>query len=135
MWAGGKVGFVADFTVRIREGVTLRTWEDPGVVGVAPSRLNSRPGYPQRRWVGTVGVRIELAAVVAGVEGPDDTDLDGRLFETWFVERPWPPQWLAYDSGRTSVRWFTPPVPGHYTIGFRRHDGGAVHVHIDVEEA
>lgn len=125
---------VADFEVLVTAGAVVETWEDPAVVGEHPSRLNSHPGYPARRWVGKVGQEVELTAVVAGVSGPPDSALAGRLFVTWFVERPWPPQWITHDLGRTSVQRFTPNQPGHYTVGFRRPDGGAVHVHLDITE-
>ena len=114
-----------DFTVAV-SGATLEEWTD--------SRINSIVGYPQRHYVGTVGVPIEIHATVCGVDGPPDVDLGGRLFECWRAEAPivFP---FAHESGRTSVQTFVPYSVGHYTIGMGRETGGAVLVHIDVEAA
>lgn len=125
---------MADFDVLVASGASLQNWLDPAS-SVAPSRVNARPGHPLKRWVGAVGIQIVLKAVVGGVVGPLDSALGGRLFTTWPVEAP--PQALPFDGvigtpDQSSVQTLIAYYAGHYTIGFRRPDGGLVHVHLDV---
>lgn len=124
---------MADFTVIVASGATILNWLDPASAGGVPSRLNSKPGYPQKRWVGSVGVQVVLKAVVNGVIGPADATLGGRLFVAWPVEAPAMPfSGIRADPGFTSVQRVQPDQVGHYTIGIRRPDGGLEHVHLDV---
>lgn len=121
-------------------GVTLVPWEDParpaGTVDAedpgAPSRVNSKVGYPQKMRLGTVGAPIELTATLGGVAGPLDATLGGKLFLAWFAEKAGLVG-LVSPAGQSSVQSFTPPTPGHYTVGMLREGSGAVLVHIDVE--
>jgi len=129
-----------DFTIAATAGASLSDWYDPAAVS-APSRINSIDGFPQRRYVGDVGVPIEITATVAGVAGPFDADpvLTGRLFRCFRVENPpWPGHTMphvfgfSYAAGKTSVQSFTPEIEGHYTIGFWRDNGGIYLLHFDV---
>jgi len=123
---------MADFTVIAASGLSVDDWLDPAS-GSAPSRLNSRPGYPQKRYVGTVGVPVVLQAVVDGVVAPLDAALGGRLFVAFVVEAPVLPfTGIVSPLGQSSVQIVTAYVRGHYTIGIRRPDGGIEHVHMDL---
>lgn len=130
-----------DFTARITSGVTLALWEDPdrpaGTQGPtdpgAPSRLNPLPDSPHRRFVGTVGVAIEVQATVAGVEGPMDAALGGRLFTAWWLEKAGLVAGPVGAAGQSSVQTFTPLGEGHYTLGLEREEGGAIFIPVDVE--
>jgi hypothetical protein len=123
-------------------GVTLVEWADParpaGTVDAedpgAPSRVNSKVGTQQRMRLGTVGTPIELTATLGGVAGPLDSALGGKLFLAWFAEQAGTVG-LVSPAGQSSVQSFTPPTPGHYTVGMFREDSGAVLVHLDVEAA
>jgi hypothetical protein len=122
---------VADFTV-IASGVSVVDWLDPSFGGT-PSRLNSRPGYPQKRYLGLLGVPVVLKAVVDGVVAPPDASLGGRLFTAFVVDAPVLPfVGIVSPYGQSAVQVVTATVPGHYTIGFRRPNGGLEHVHLDI---
>lgn len=122
---------MADFDVIVASGAQLQDWLDPGLSG-KPSRINSRPGYPLKRWVGSQGVPVVLKAVVGGVVAPADGALGGRLFASWVVEAPILPVPPPVSvGGFSSTITFAAPAEGHYTIGVRRPDGGLVHVHVD----
>jgi hypothetical protein len=128
-----------DFEVAVTSGASIATWQDPPDPGVAASRLHSRAGVPELRYVGTVGTPIVITASVGGVSAPMDAALGGRLFQCWRIENPaWPPGTQPYvfgftcPAGQTSVQTFLPEVEGHYTVGIRRKDGGSVILHFDV---
>lgn len=133
-----------DFTVAPTAGLTLQPWTDPerppgtlsGTDPGAPSRLNPVDGYPHKKYVGTVGVQIELTATVGGVAGPLDTALGGRLFTFWRAENP-VGQVFGFTSpvGQSSVMSFIPPAEGHYCVGVGRVNGGTVLVHFEVAES
>lgn len=123
---------MADFTVIPASGVSVVDWIDPSSSG-APSRLNSRPGHPQKRYRGALYVPIVLQAVVGGVVAPLDAALGGRLFVPFVVEAPVLPfTGIISPYGQSSMQVMTAMFPGHYTIGFRRPNGGIEHVHLDI---
>lgn len=126
---------MADFTVIVvLDGITtVKDWLDPSSAGGAPSRLNSRPGLPQKRYVGARPTPVVLKAVVDGVVGPADATLGGRLFFPWTVEAPAMP-FIGFSSppGFSSVVTVVPDRAGHFVIGIRRPDGGFEHVHLDI---
>lgn len=125
---------MADFTTVFSTGVTSAQWLDPaGPAGVPPSRLNARTGFPHTRWMGKVGTQITVSAVVAGVTGPLDSALGGRLFQSWFVQAPASPLACSSPGGQSSVQAFTPPAPGHYVVALYRQAGGTEHIHVDVQ--
>lgn len=123
---------MADFTVVPTSGVTVVDWLDPG--SSQPSRLNSKPGFPQKRYVGKRGVPVVLRAVVGGVVGPADASLGGRLFVAWPLEAPVMPfgGLVPHTAGYSSIVQLITSTVGHYTIGFRRPSGGIEHVHVDI---
>lgn len=128
---------MADFTVLVASGAALRDWLDPPKVSApaAPSRLNARPGYPMKRWVGTRGVPVVLKAVVGGVVAPIDASLGGRLFSAWPVEAPdaaTPFAGIIGTPSHSAIQTVYAAHAGHYTIGIRRTDGGCEHVHLDI---
>lgn len=123
---------MADFTLRAVSGVTVAPWTDPAQESPPkPSRVNPRIGFPHRRLMGTVGVQIEVHAIVGGVDAPLDAALGGRLFVGWFVQCPVPPAAPTSLPGHSSIQRFTPAFPGHYVLGVRRTDGGLEHLHVD----
>lgn len=133
-----------DFTARITAGAAVDSWLDPARPALtqgpndpgAPSRLNPRPGYPHKRWVAQPSVAVTFKATVAGVEGPLDTALGGRLFYCWPIEQPTGSTLpvFTHPAGQTSVRTVLLVAPGHYLFGFGRHGGGgAVLMHVDVD--
>lgn len=150
-----------DFDVRVTKGVVLRDWTDPIGPEGQPSRLNPRHGFPHRFRVAMIHHQVRLEMEVGGVLGRPDSELDGRLFHAWCFEAPGsagdvdlnmprriPASGLAvlgrppggvklfkYLPHTHSTIWiFQPDLPGHHTFAFHRPHGGAVHVHIDVEE-
>lgn len=124
---------MADFTVIAASGLSVVDWVDPPSSAGAPSRLNSRPGYAQKRYRGALGVPVVLQAVVGGVAAPLDAALGGRLFTSFVVEAPAPPfTGIVSPLGQSSVQIVTASVPGHYTIGIARPNGGIEHVHMDL---
>ncbi len=125
---------MADFTVIVASGAQVQDWLDPPTA-LQPSRLNPRPGYPLKRWVGARGTAVVLKAVVGGVLAPLDAALGGRLFTPWAVEAPpTATPFVGFSSplAQSSVVIVTCVFPGHYTIGVRRLDGGAEHVPLDI---
>lgn len=136
-----------DFTARFSAGVVLEDWLDPARPAEtqgpddpgAPSRLNPRPGYPHKRWVAQTGQEIEIAATVNTVEGLPDSSLSGRLFFAWTVERPdgAPVPVFTHPLGpdQSAIQHVTVYTPGHYCFGIgRQSGGGAILMHVDVEE-
>jgi hypothetical protein len=121
---------MADFGIAFA-GAPLAPWLDPPT-GDLPSRINPTPTRPHLRRRATVGAEVELAAVVAGVTGPLDAALGGRLFLGWWIEHPTvgPPA-VAVPAGQSSVRRFTPELAGHYTYCLRRFGGGGLILHVD----
>lgn len=126
---------MADFTLRVAVGVNPGRWLDPIDPSTGrPSRVNPREGFPHFRWRGRVATQISVIATVAGVEGPLDTALGGRLFSAWFSQAPFLPQPPPLAApGRSSHQSFTPYYPGYYQLGFRRTDGGIELVNVDVD--
>ena len=128
-----------NFDLIVGYGLTVADWNDPrvlvgGVPSGSPSRLNPRPGSPEKRLLATVGVECELRAQVGGVDAPLDSALDGNLFYTASVEAPHPWQVaFSHPAGQTSVQRFTPSLPGHYLVYMRRRGGGQIMVHVDAE--
>ena len=119
-----------DFRIAF-SGAPLAAWTDPAT-STAPSRINPAPNRQHLRRRATVGVQVSLSAVVAGVTGPLDAALGGRLFFGWFIEYPTagvPP--VSVPAGQSSVRRFTPTLAGHYTYCLRRADGGGLILHVD----
>lgn len=124
-----------NFDVRVAFGASLVEWTDPDPdpSGASkPSRLRPHPGLPFLRWLGAAGVPIELRAIVDGLEAPLDSSLGGNLFTGWFAEEPMGPHAMTQQPGQTSVIRFVPVHAGHYTVGVRRTNGGAILLHIDV---
>lgn len=126
---------MADFELVVG-GVEVRPWLDPPNTDQS-SRLNPCAGAPEGRLVATVGQLVTLTAKVAGVLGPIDTALGGRLFVAASSEQahPWAVSWETPPAGQSSVQRFYPQRPGHYLVYLRRPGGGAVSVHIDAEAA
>jgi len=124
---------VADFTVIAYVGLTVVDWLDPPNAGGQPSRLNARQDVPLKRYVGTVGIPVALAAVVGGVVAPVDAALGGRLFTACAIEAPVMPfSGMVSPPGWSSVVIVTPDHIGHFTIRIRRPDGGNEHIHMDI---
>lgn len=121
---------MADFGIAFG-GVVLEPWQDPPTDDL-PSRVNPTPTRPHLRRLATVGVEVELSAVIDGTPGPLDAALDGRLFVGWFAEHPAssPPS-VTVPPGQSSVRRFTPTLAGHYTYVLRRDRGGGLILHVD----
>jgi hypothetical protein len=127
-----------NFDLRLAVGASLAQWHDPdpapNTAGSMPSRLRPHAGQPFLRWLGKVGILIELRAIVAGVEAPLDGVLGGNLFTGFLAEQPYGgPQGLTQPAGQTSRVRFTPLTAGHYLVGVRRTNGGAILLHLDVE--
>lgn len=126
---------MADFTVVVASGAALEDWLDPPTLDGRPSRLNPRPGYPLKRWVGSRTRPIVLHAVVNGTVAPLDAALGGRLFYAWPVDVPdaaLPFGGLSGTPGKSSELTVYAPHIGHYTIALGRPGGGFEHVHLDV---
>jgi hypothetical protein len=120
-----------DFTVRPTSGAILEGW----TYADFPSRINPFSSHGHKRYRVPVGDPVEFQCTVDGVEGPVDGDLDGRLFNWWFVEWPVAQPPITVTGGSTSIATFTPPFAGHYVLGVRRDNGvaygPAVLFHID----
>lgn len=121
---------MADFTVRLTAGVVLTVWDDhPAARG---SRLNPQVTHPSRYWKATVDSPVTMKATVAGVEGPMDGALGGRLFTSDFGMAA-SPVGATGAGGQSSVQTFTPRQAGHYLWVMRRAGGGVVAIHLDAE--
>jgi hypothetical protein len=122
-----------DFLARFAAGTTLETWSDPPL-GDRAGRLNPFIQRPHRYRRAESGALVEIAGVVAGVVGPLDGALGGRLFYGWFAETAsGSPPAVTSPPGQSSVRRFTPTAFGHYTYVLRRAGGGGVILHIECE--
>ena len=125
-----------DFTVEAQSGLTLADWASPNcegakISGQSHEATKPRAGHPHRYYQATVGVQVEIRALVGGALVAD-SGLGGRLFTAWFIEYPTSyhiaPVGVASYSARQQ---FTPPKPGHYTMVIRREGGGAFVFHFD----
>lgn len=126
---------MADFDADITSAYEIADWADEGSEAI-PSRLNAKAGLPHRYVRIAFGSCIFIKASVAGVVGPADTTLGGRLFTKWFVECPHDtPPVVGSPSGYSSIVIFTPEFLGAYLFGFRRPEGGGVFIHFVVEMA
>lgn len=100
-------------------------WTDSATLS-KPSRLNNdqRRPHTYRRCI--VGLSATVSAIVDGVVGPLDVDLDGDLFECWFGEFPTagPPPATSSPGGQSSVVTFTAEHAGHHLLVLSRTDGG-----------
>lgn len=117
-----------DFTARPTSGHTLVIWEDPESGGM-PTRINPLPGAPHRYYRVITNSTITVKATVAGVEGPLDAALGGRLFTCSFGE--WPTGGLPSvtgAAGQSSVVTFKAIVGGHLLFQMRRTDGGGIFI-------
>jgi hypothetical protein len=123
---------VADFDVHAVSGLTVANWDDPEGLDAAPSRLQTRPGFPLKRFRTVVGTLVRLEAVVGASQGPADGALGGRLFSADLVEGQ-PVNWLLPIAGFSSVVRFRPLWVGHHTVAVRRAGGGSLLIPMDVE--
>ncbi len=122
---------MANFTARITSGASLELWEDPA--SDLPSRINPTSRRGHQRQVGSVGTQVTVTATVAGSSAPLDAALASKLFFGFFAETPTTPPAISSPTGQSSVQRFTPNAAGHYTFVMRRHDGGGMILHLDVE--
>jgi hypothetical protein len=122
---------MADFDLKVALGTTLQKWVDPPGPNGEPSRLQPHPGREQLYYLGHVASLIIIHAVVNLVEAPDDSALGGRLFYAFQAEGV-VPQILTSPLGMSARVSWLPSYPGHYVIGVRRPDGGAVLVPFDI---
>lgn len=122
-----------NFDVRISSGTSRQVWTDPAT-GEKPSRLNYDERRPHTYRRGIIALPITVTAIVDGVEGPLDVDLDGDLFEWWLGEYPTagPPPATSSPGGQSSVVTFTPAHEGHHLLVASRTDGGRILVPIVV---
>jgi hypothetical protein len=118
---------MSDFSARLTSGVTPVTWLDPATV-TAPSRINPRAGIPHI-YLEQSSPTIIAKATVAGVEGPADTALGGRLFKWSWAELPsgWAPPALVSSAGHSAEVSITPNPAfyGHCVLLCWRKGGGA----------
>lgn len=122
-----------NFDARITVGATLAVWVD-AATATAPTRLNPNPAHPPKHRRVEIGSVVAVKATVAGVEGPPDVLLGGKLFAAHFAEVPvWPPPAIASQPFHSSVVTFTPKYLGHHLLVMAREDGGAVGVPFFVE--
>jgi hypothetical protein len=138
-----------NFDLVVGYGLSVADWNDPralvgGVPSGPPSRLNPRPGVPEKRLLATVGVECEIRAVVyidgeGWVEGPADIVIEPNLFFAASVEAPHPWQVPFTHPTDEGIVWsskqrFTLTQEGHHLIYMRRRGGGQIMVHIDAAE-
>lgn len=126
-----------NFTVAVTgTGKTVEVWSDP-IVGTLPSRLNASTAHPHRYYQALQNTGpITITATVGGVSGPLDAALAGDTFSTSILEVPtFPAPAISSPAGQSSVASFTPTQLGLHFVVMRRINGGAVGVHIYVEEA
>lgn len=125
-----------DFTARPSSGVAVANWHDQAS-GSKASRLYPDVQAPHRRWVVASGTQVEIRATPdGGSEAPMDAALGGRLFMGWLAEYSGEPHQkpvVTSPTNQSSIQRFTLRWPGHYTFVFRRHNGGSVVMHFDVE--
>lgn len=126
---------MSDFRLSFTSGASIVPWEDPAdVPGDRPSRLNARVEHLHKRYVGQVGVEIELTTMIGGVLAPLDATLGGVLFTASLAEFPHsPPPAFTSPLGQSSVQRFTPDATGHYTIQIARTGHGSIYAHLDVD--
>jgi hypothetical protein len=111
--------------------VVTADWNDPANVALdRASRLNPHPAAQHKYLFGSKG-RVQVVAVVGGVEGPPDSALGGRLFTAYFAERPGADPIIYQHTARSSVLEFDAQTAGHYVLGVVRPDGGTVLLHYD----
>lgn len=123
---------MADFDYVVKRGVELRKWVDPPGPNGEPSRVRPHLGQEQLYRLGKVGTLIVIEAVVALVQAPPDSSLGGRLFAAYQAEGI-APQMLVSSPGLSSSIAWTPSYPGHYVVGIRRPQGGALLLPFDIE--
>lgn len=115
-----------NFEARITAGASRAVWVDEPTE-TKPSRLNADAAKPHTYRECIVGETVTVSAIVDGEVGPDDADLDGATFTTWFGEVPgWPAPSLSSPAGQSSVVSFVPVTEGHHLLVFYRTDGGRV---------
>jgi hypothetical protein len=128
---------VPDFEARvvIGAGVVLAVWADPATIA-APSRINPNPTYQPKYVKVSPTATLVLRATVAGVDGPLDAALGGRLFQWSFVEcaGPWPLS-IVPTPGKSAEATIAMKAThfGHFSVLCRRDGGGGVVLHFDVE--
>lgn len=129
---------MADFSVRIASGGTPATWTDPAT-GSAPSRLNPFAAHPHRSINMLPGSALQLRVTLAGVDGPLDAVLVGKLFLWSWADRPSVSYLIPTVTvvGQTSVLDFAAGTftgkPGHYAILCWREGSGGVVVPWEVD--
>lgn len=121
-----------NFTVQV-EGAELVDWSDEPETQLEYGRINPLPGRPHTYYSVLVGTEVVLSAVVPGLGvAPTDALLGPGTFVSRVAEHPAPfPFALVSPPGRSSECRLTPPSEGHYLVVMRRHDGGAVGIHLD----
>jgi hypothetical protein len=122
---------VPNFEVFFNAGVTPTLWDDPAL-GSLPSRVNPNPTAAHKYFKATLGVQVQLAALVGG-SFLTDTSLGGELFSSYLAENPGYPIIPAWTPGTTALQFFTPQALGHHLWVMTRTNGGAIAVHLDVE--
>lgn len=123
-----------NFDVRITAGASRQVWTDAATL-TKPSRLNNDERRPHTYRRAIASVPVTVSAIVDGVEGPLDVDLDGDLFEGWMAEYPTagPPPATSSPGGQSSVVTFTPAHEGFYLFVMSRANGGRILVPFVVE--
>lgn len=113
-----------NFEVRITAGATRAIWTDTPTM-TKPSRLNANEARPHSYRQCIVSQTVTLSAIVDGVVGPLDADLDGAEFSWWFAECPaWPAPSMSTPAGQSAVVSFAPLHPGlHVAVGSRASGG------------
>jgi hypothetical protein len=122
-----------DFSASFTAGALLVPWLDPQDT-IRPTRLNPSTDHGHTRRVAVRGAPVTLKATIAGVLGPLDAALAGRLFLWMWVETPGVDPLLASPVGQSSVVSFTPVLDGHYCLVARRAGGGGIFLHLDLDE-
>ena len=131
---------MADFDVQIGGAVTVAQFDDPerapGTLGPedkgAPSRLNAGAAHPHLH----LRVAVGGAVTVTAKGGATDAALGGRLFSSYFAERPsgTPEPIITFAPGTTSVQSWTAGAVGHYLFVMAWDAaGGRLAIHIDAE--
>lgn len=125
-----------DFTVQFVGGTQVPWIDVASDDPQAASRLFADPDHLRnyRRFIPPATVTIR--AVVDGVAGPADVDLDGRLFTAAWVEYSGdsrPPIAQAVGTSAVCTIAVTTAHLGHFILRLRREGGGGVLVPFDVE--